>query len=123
MLLLFYLTPIYAMISCNKPVYGSPEEYMTDRTLIGFPNARRANRMDWTRPVQMITPSRSTGQTVNLSAIGMLVRLNQPVPLHIGDTVDLAMPRNDGRASLTTRGRVVRIERNEREMRFAIEIC
>ena len=44
---------------------------MKDRTIIGTPNQRRANRISWERPVRLLSPIPVAGESVNASACGI----------------------------------------------------
>ncbi len=95
---------------------------MDDRTALGTPNLRRANRVPLVRPVRIVTPSFAEGQTVNISACGLLVRLKNEVHLWHGDAVSLEIPRSDGKATLRRQGRVVRIEHQPDATQVAIDL-
>ena len=95
---------------------------MNDRTIIGTPNQRRANRIRWSRPVRIISPQSAAGETVNISAVGVLVRLNERKNLHCGESVAIEIPRLDGSATVMRNGRVVRVEPLGLGMAVAIDL-
>ncbi len=95
---------------------------MKDRTALGTPNQRRANRIAWERPVRLLSPVPVTGESVNVSACGILVRLGVRKNLRRGARVAIEIPRIDGMASVLRHGRVVRVESLDSGMTIAIEL-
>lgn len=96
---------------------------MEDRNMIGFPEARRAHRIICDRPVRVVAPLPLNGRTVNISATGLLMRLpKHDLRLHVGDGIYLAIPRSDGKATMTMYGNIVRIEQRETETRLAVNL-
>lgn len=96
---------------------------MKDRTVIGTPNQRRANRITWERPVRLLSPIPVAGESVNASACGILVRLGERRNLRRGERVAIEIPRIDGMASVLRRGRVVRVEPLDVGMNIAIDLA
>ena len=96
---------------------------MKDRTALRTPNQRRANRIAWQRPVRLLSPFPVTGESVNVSACGILVRLGERKNLRRGEKVAIEIPRLDGMASVLRHGRVVRIESLGTGMNVAIELA
>lgn len=93
-----------------------------DRESLGFPNTRRANRFDVSRTVRIVKPVKARGKAVNVSAVGILVRLTQEAELKAGDIVTLEVAREDGQATLTVQGKVVRVEYTDDRVQFAIDL-
>jgi len=93
-----------------------------DRESLGFPNTRRANRFDVSRAVRIVKPVKARGKAVNVSAVGILVRLTQEAELKAGDIVTLEVAREDGQATLTVQGKVVRVEYTDDRVQFAIDL-
>ncbi len=93
-----------------------------DRESLGYPNTRRANRFDVSRTVRIVKPVKARGKAVNVSAVGMLVRLTQEAELKAGDTVTLEVARDDGQATLMVKGMVVRVEYTDDRVQFAIDL-
>jgi len=96
---------------------------MEDRESLGTPNTRRANRFDINRPIKLIRPVKARGRTINVSAVGMLVRLTQSAHLQVGDIVAMEITRADGQATMTVRGRVVRVEFKGEKVQFAVDLA
>ena len=98
---------------------------MKDRTAIGTPNQRRANRIPWERPVRIISPFPLAGETVNISACGLLVHLSERRSLRRGARVAVEIPRTDGMASgiVLRQGHVVRIEPIDAGVQVAIDLA
>jgi len=86
-----------------------------------FGDFRRANRIDWERPVQVIEPVLAAARTINVSAVGMLLVMAPEVILQVGDELTLEVPHLDGRDPLIVHGRVVRIERIPDVLRVAVD--
>ena len=95
---------------------------MKDRTILGSPNQRRANRISWERPVKIVSPQPASGETVNVSSVGVLVHLNELKSLRSGESVAIEIPRLDGKATVLRRGRVVRVEPLDTGMAVAIDL-
>ncbi len=95
---------------------------MKDRTALGTPNQRRANRITWQRPVRLLAPIPVTGESVNVSACGILVHMSERKNLRRGERVAIEIPRLDGMASVLRHGRVVRIDSLDAGMNVAIEL-
>jgi len=93
-----------------------------DRTIIGTPNQRRANRIRWSRPVRILSPQSATGETMDISACGVLVRLDERKSLRCGESVAIEIPRLDGADSVLRSGRVVRVEPLGSGMTVAIDL-
>jgi hypothetical protein len=96
---------------------------MKDRTRLGTPNQRRANRVFLQRPVHILSPLNIVGETVNISAVGILVHLEAHRELKRGLRVAIEIPRLDGDGTLQRQGRVVRIEPYGAGMAVAIELA
>ncbi|GAP12335.1 protein containg PilZ domain [Longilinea arvoryzae] len=96
---------------------------MIDRTAVGFINTRRANRIDWDRPVSIVSPVLVSGHSINVSATGILVSLPRDPFLQVGTRVALAIPHMDGHATLTVRGNVVRVEHSPDDVLVAINLA
>jgi hypothetical protein len=98
---------------------------MKDRTVIGTPNQRRANRISWERPIRIISPFPVAGETVNISACGLLVHLSERRNLRRGARVAVEIPRTDGMAaaSILRQGHVVRIEPTDGGVQVAIDLA
>mgnify|MGYP001769672874 CR=1 FL=1 len=96
---------------------------MEDRELLGTPNTRRANRFNVSRPIKLIRPVKARGRTVNVSAVGMLVRLTQTAELRIGDVVAMEITRADGQATMTIKGKVVRVDYSDDRIQFAVDLA
>jgi len=95
---------------------------LLDRTMIGTPNQRRANRIRWSRPVRIVSPQAAAGETLDISACGVLVRLDEPRNLYAGEPISIEIPRLDGAATVLRKGRVVRVEPLGRGMTVAIDL-
>jgi len=93
---------------------------MTDRFSIGSPEQRRANRMAIERPVRLIAPVVVSGQTVNISANGMLVSVPRRTRVKVGMDVALALPHIASGEALTIKGRVVRVKTGRQQQQIAI---
>ena len=96
---------------------------MEDRESLGAPNTRRANRFNVNRTIKLIRPVKARGRTINVSAVGMLVRLNQTASLQVGDTVAMEITRADGQVTMTVKGKVVRVEINDERVQFAVDLA
>ena len=79
--------------------------------MVGLGDARRANRIDWERPVQIIAPILAAAKTINVSAVGMLLLTAADAALNVGDASD----------PLVVHGRVVRLERSPDFLRVAVD--
>jgi hypothetical protein len=95
---------------------------MEAHDLTHFDEHRRANRVDWERPVRIVKPVMLTGKAVNVSAVGLLMRVKRGYALRQGDVVALEIPRADGEAVVTRRGRVVRLEFQASETLLGVEL-
>ena len=95
---------------------------MKDRTIVGSPNQRRANRIPWERPVRIVSPHPASGETVNISSVGVLLRLNELKNLRCGESVAIEITRLDGTVTVMRQGRVVRVEPLETGMAVAIDL-
>jgi hypothetical protein len=93
-----------------------------DRTRLGTPNLRRANRVRINRPVRIISPLPKEGKMVNVSATGMLIRVSDWTQVGNGERIAIEIPRMDGKATLLRVGRLVRVESNEKGMSLAIDL-
>ena len=95
---------------------------LLDRTMIGTLNQRRANRIRWSRPVRIVSPQPATGETLDISACGVLLRLDEPRSLYAGEAISIEIPRLDGGATVMRKGRVVRVEPLGSGMTVAIDL-
>jgi hypothetical protein len=94
------------------------------RDSVGFPEARRAQRITCDRPVRILSPHPLEGRTVNISATGLLVRMpKRETRLRVGDAISLNLLRVDGNAAMTISGNVVRIEDRDSETRLAVNLA
>ena len=96
---------------------------MQDRLSPGFTNTRRANRILWKRAVTIVDPIRAAGETVNVSAVGILLTTNPHVNLELGTEIALDIPHIEGKDSLIVHGQVVRLERSRDDLRVAINLA
>jgi hypothetical protein len=95
---------------------------MEGQDMARFSEHRRANRVEWERPVRIVKPVMLTGKAINVSAVGLLMRVKRGYALRQGDLVALEIPRADGEAVLTRRGRVVRLEFQASETLLGLEL-
>ena len=95
---------------------------MTERFDIGTPEQRRANRIEMERPVRLISPVVVSGQTVNISANGVLVSVPRRTRVKVGMDVALSLPRIASEESLTLRGKVVRVDTGRQRQQVAIYV-
>lgn len=96
---------------------------MQDRLAPGFTNTRRANRIIWRRVVTIVEPIRAAGETVNVSAVGILLSTDPQVSLELGTEVALDIPHVEGKDSMIVHGQVVRLERTREDLRVAINLA
>lgn len=96
---------------------------MQDRLAPGFTNTRRANRISWKRAITIVEPIRATGETVNVSAVGILLSTNPHVSLELGTEIALDIPHIEGKDSMIVHGQVVRLERTRDDLRVAINLA
>ena len=64
-----------------------------------------------------------SGETVDISAVGMLVHIETRRELKHGIPVAVEIPRLDGAVSIQRQGRVVRVEPDGAGMTVAIELA
>jgi hypothetical protein len=95
---------------------------MTHGKVLDFNEKRRANRLDWERQVVITQPVQATGWAINVSAIGLLMRLKLGYSLQQGDLVTVEIPRLDGAATTQRNGRIVRMETTDSEMLLGLEL-
>jgi len=87
-----------------------------------FTEQRRANRVDWERPVRITQPVAMAGKVIDASAVGLLLRVDQRPELHKGDWVSIEIPRADGEIVLSREGRIVRLDIEGSEMLVGLEL-
>jgi hypothetical protein len=98
---------------------------MLQSNVIDYQELRRANRMEWNRPVKIVSPRVQRGRSINVSATGILVRLPLNSPGYapqVGDQVKLAIPNMDNSSTLEVSGQVVRVEIASEYLRFAVDL-
>jgi hypothetical protein len=98
---------------------------MFQTNVLDYQELRRANRMEWKRPVKILAPKRLRGQSVNVSATGILVKLplkSASYSPQVGDQVKLAIPNIDNTSTLEVSGQVVRVEIAPECLRFAVDL-
>jgi type IV secretory pathway protease TraF len=95
---------------------------MFETRVIDYSEQRRAIRIPWERPVRITQPLQIPGRTVNVSAVGLLMRVDAGYPLTKGDFVAVEIPRADGSASLVRRGRITRVEPAGKEIYLGLEL-
>ncbi len=83
---------------------------------------RRANRVPWEHPVRITHPLQVPGRSINASSVGLLVRVEQGYDLRKGDVVAFEIEREDDKATLIRRGRVVRIEYVDNDMLVGVDL-
>jgi len=96
---------------------------MEDRLSPGFTSTRRANRIIWKRDVTIVEPIRAAGQTVNVSAVGILFSTNMGVKLELGSEIALDIPHIDGKDSIIVHGQIVRLEKTHEDLRVAVNLA
>ncbi len=95
---------------------------MVDRLSIGFSNTRRANRVNWERPVQIVAPIYVGAKSINVSAVGILIATRSDIPIQVGEDISLDIPHLEGKDSIVVRGKVVRLERTQQDTRLAVNL-
>ena len=98
---------------------------MDESNVLENQELRRANRMEWKRPVKILYPKRQRGQSVNVSATGILVKLplkSDRYTPQVGDQVKLAIQNMDNTSTLEVSGQVVRVEITPDCLRFAVDL-
>jgi hypothetical protein len=96
------------------------EDAMFQSNVLDYQELRRANRMEWKRPVKILAPKRLRGQSVNVSATGILVKLplkSASYSPQVGDQVNI-----DNTSTLEVNGQVVRVEIAPDCLRFAVDL-
>jgi hypothetical protein len=106
----------------NRTSWVQEEEMMIETRTINYSEQRRAIRIPWERPVRITQPVQAPGRSINVSAVGLLMRVEQGYPLSKGDCVSVEIPRADGNAILTRRGRITRVESAGSEMFLGLEL-
>lgn len=90
--------------------------------MIEVKEQRRTKRTDVKWPVSIWHPKASrfyNGRSVNLSGKGALVELPMKVPVKVGQTVEINIPRNEelsrekGQSARIKKARVIYVNRNE----------
>lgn len=98
---------------------------MLQSNVLDYQELRRANRIEWKRPVKILSPRRLRGQSINVSATGILVKLplkSVDYSPQVGDQVKLAIPNIDNTSTLEVSGQVVRVEIAPECLRFAVDL-
>lgn len=98
---------------------------MLQSNVLDFRESRRANRMEWHRPIKILEPHHLSGRSVNVSATGILVKLplkSAGYKPQVGDEVRLAIPNLDNTSQIQVSGRVVRVEFAANALRFAVDL-
>jgi hypothetical protein len=96
---------------------------MADRLAPEFVNTRRANRIKWERSITIVEPVRAPGTTINVSAVGILLSAERTLDLQPGYEIALDIPHIEGRDSLLVHGKVVRVERTQKDIRVAVNLA
>ncbi len=95
---------------------------MEAQPTLRFDEHRRANRVQWDRPVRITQPMQAQGRVVDASAVGLLVRVERRTELHQGDWIAVEIPRSEDGALLCRHGRIARVDYNERDMLLGLEL-
>ncbi len=72
------------------------KKMISDRLAPSFENTRRANRVEWQRPIEILEPFTPPGTTVNISAVGILLTTTADVVLSIGAPIAINIPHMEG---------------------------
>jgi hypothetical protein len=95
---------------------------ISDRLAPSFENTRRANRVEWQRPVEILEPVHAPGTTVNISAVGILLTTTPDVVLSIGAPIAINIPHMEGDHAIRVQGKVVRLEHSRSDLRVAVNL-
>ena len=87
-----------------------------------FIEQRRANRVNWERPVRIVQPLELEGKVIDASAVGLLLRVDRRPELHKGDWVTIEIPRADGEVVFSREARIVRLDIEGSEMLLGLEL-
>ena len=87
----------------------------------GRPEHRRAIRMAWDRPADIIEPSSISARVVNISAAGVLLTTTKECNLSVGSNIAVAIPRETS-DPITLRGRIVRVENAAQGLNLAVNL-
>ncbi len=96
---------------------------MIDRLATDFVNTRRANRIDWERPVTIVEPVQVSGKTINVSAVGILLSTDKNASLQLGGPIALDIPHMEGDDSIVVHGQIVRLEKTHSDLRVAVNLA
>lgn len=96
---------------------------MIDRLAPDFVNTRRANRVEWERPVTIVEPVNMAGKTINVSAVGILLSTDKNLSLQLGSPIALDIPHMEGDDSIVVHGQIVRLERTSSDLRVAVNLA
>ena len=96
---------------------------MIDRLAPEFVNTRRANRIEWERPVTIMEPIQVPGKTINVSAVGILLSTEKSLTLQLGSPIALDIPHIEGGDSILVHGQIVRLERTRSDLRVAVNLA
>jgi len=72
---------------------------------------RNAIRLDWKRPVYILTPIKKPAQAINVSASGILIKTLFDEQLEMGQTISLSIPHAYTKETTTVHGKIARMIR------------
>jgi len=83
---------------------------------------RNAIRLNWKRPLYILSPIKKPAQAINVSATGILITTQYDDIFKLGDEVTLSIPHAITKATITVKGRIVRMTYHNEWLQIGMDL-
>lgn len=83
---------------------------------------RNAIRLNWKRPLYILSPIKKPAQAINISATGILITTQFDKNLKLGGEVLLSIPHAVTKVTITVKGKIVRMTHHNEWLQIGIDL-
>lgn len=83
---------------------------------------RKTLRMEWKRPVDILTPIKCPAQSINVSSAGILLATMPEDRFKLGQEISMSIPHAITKAITIVKGEIVRLHQDGDRLQIAISL-
>lgn len=83
---------------------------------------RNAIRLNWKRPVYILTPFKKPAQAINVSSSGILITTQFDEKFELGQEISISIPHAITKVTTTVYGKIVRMTRHNDWLQIGIDL-
>src|SRR5690606_24334773 len=83
---------------------------------------RNAIRLNWKRPLYILSPIKKPAQAINVSATGILITTQYDDKFQIGEEVTLSIPHAITKVTIIVKGKIVRMTHHNEWLQIGMDL-